>query len=162
NLFGLVKFFQKALGQGIKPIIGVDLRIVDPDDPARPDSLVLLCQNRDGYRNLSRLVTRSYLEGQQRGVPMVHREWLEAPVCEGLIALSGPGSDIGRALVKGHAELADARLRHWQAVFDGRLYLELTRAGRRGDEDHLQHALTLAHERGVPVVASNDVRFLES
>ncbi len=160
NLFGLVKFFQKALSAGIKPIIGVDLKIADPDDPARPTGLVLLCQNRDGYRNLARLVTRSYLEGQQRGVPMVQREWLQAADCRGLIALSGSGSDIGRALQKGHTEGAEAHLRHWQSVFDGRLYLELTRAGRRYDEDHLQRSLTLAHERGVPVVATNDVRFL--
>ncbi len=161
NLFGLVKFFQKALARGIKPIIGVDLKIADPEDPARPVSLVLLCQNRDGYRNLSRLVTRSYLEGQQRGIAMVQREWLQEPECRGLIALSGPGSDVGRALVKGRPELADSHLRHWQAVFDGRYYLELTRAGRRHDEEHLQQALTLADERGLPVVATNDVRFLD-
>ncbi|HET6630327.1 MAG TPA: DNA polymerase III subunit alpha [Woeseiaceae bacterium] len=160
NLFGLVKFFQKALVHGIKPIIGVDLKIADPEDPARPASLVLLCQNRGGYRNLSCLVTRSYLEGQQRGVPMVQREWLQAVNCEGLIALSGAHGDVGRALVKGHGEVAAAHLRYWQAVFDGRFYLELTRAGRGYDEEHLQQALTLADERGVPVVATNDVRFL--
>lgn len=162
NLFGLVKFYQKALIHGIKPIIGVDLNIADPEDPSRRDALVLLCQNRDGYRNLSRLITRSYLEGQQRGVPMVHRDWLQAADCKGLIALSGAAGDVGRALVKGHQELAEERLRHWQGVFDDRLYLELTRAGRSFDENHLQQALTLAHERGLPVVATNDVRFLES
>lgn len=119
NLFGLVKFYQKALAHGIKPIIGVDLKIADPADPTRTDALVLLCQNRDGYRNLSRLITRSYLEGQQRGVPMVRREWLQRADCAGLIALSGAGGDVGQALVKGHHDTADEHLRHWQKVFDG-------------------------------------------
>src|SRR5690606_16540228 len=70
NLFGLVKFYRKALARGIKPVIGVDLKVADPEDPARTDALVLLCQTRAGYRNLSRLVTRSWLEGQRRGVAM--------------------------------------------------------------------------------------------
>lgn len=76
NLFGLVKFYRQALARGIKPLIGVDLKVAGPDDASRSDALVLLCQTRDGYRNLARLITRSWLEGQRRGVPAVQREWL--------------------------------------------------------------------------------------
>ncbi len=161
NLFGLVKFYRKALARGIKPVIGVDLKVADPEDPARTDALVLLCQTRAGYRNLSRLVTRSWLEGQRRGVAMVERDWLTPEDCAGLIALSGgPGGDIGRALLAGNAELAEARARFWQERFDGRFYLELVRTGRPGEEEYLDRALTLAHDRSLPVVATNDVRFL--
>ncbi|MDH3442101.1 MAG: PHP domain-containing protein, partial [Gammaproteobacteria bacterium] len=62
NLFGLVKFYRKALLHGVKPLIGVDLRVRSPDEDVRPFTLVLLCQDQDGYRNLTRLVSRSYLE----------------------------------------------------------------------------------------------------
>ena len=69
NLFGMVKFYKKALAAGVKPIIGVDLRIVNEDDSSRPFRLILLCQNNIGYKNLSTLLTRAFLEGQVRGEP---------------------------------------------------------------------------------------------
>ena len=162
NLFALVKFYTKAIVAGVKPVIGADLRIVNDDDPGRPHTLILLCQNNDGYRNLSRLLTKAYLEGQQRGEPMVQPHWLTRESCAGLIALSGGRQgDVGRALMLEHNEEAQAALRRWQQIFDGRYYLELIRTGRAGEEDCIQASLALASEHGIPVVASNDVRFLE-
>ena len=161
NLFGLVKFYKKAIEAGVKPIVGADLRIHNEQDTARPYTLVLLCQDNDGYRNLSGLITRSYLEGQVRGVPMLRREWLNADHCEGLIALSGGlHGDIGHALNAGHKREARERLRAWQSVFPDRFYIELIRTGRPGEEDCVQASVALASDTRVPVVASNDVRFL--
>ncbi len=161
NLFGLVKFYRKAIATGIKPVIGLDLRIVNEEDPDRPFTLLLLCQNNAGYRNLSGLVTRSYLEGQVRGLPMARREWLDEQSCAGLIALSGGlHGDIGHALHGGHVDRATELLEGWQAIFSGRFYIELIRTGRPGEEDCVQASLALASEMNAPVVASNDVRFL--
>ena len=163
NLFALVKFYKKAVAAGIKPIIGVDLRIHNDDEPDRPYTLVLLCQNEHGYRNLSRLVTRAFLEGQVKGEPVVRREWLTVDACQDLIALSGGvHGDIGRSLTNGHADEAHVRIAEWRRIFGNRFYLELVRTGRSGEEDCLQSSLALASELGVPVVASNDVRFLNS
>ena len=104
NVFGLVKFYRQAVRFGIKPIIGAELRIRNPDEEDRPYSLVLLCQDRNGYRNLTRLITKSYLEGQYRGVPMTDRRWIDRDNAVGLIALSGGLSgDIGRACAAGHS-----------------------------------------------------------
>ncbi|NNC76878.1 MAG: PHP domain-containing protein, partial [Woeseiaceae bacterium] len=162
NLFGMVKFYKKALATGVKPIIGADVLVADDDDPGRPFRLILLCKDNDGYRNLSRLISRAFLEGQHRGVPLLNREWLEKSSCAGLIALSaGMSGDIGRALVLGHKRQARARLQHWQKIFDERFYLELVRTGRTKEENCVQLTLALASETGVPVVASNDVRFLD-
>ncbi len=162
NLFGLVKFYRKAMAQGVKPIIGLDLRIIDDEDPEHPFTLLLLVQDKDGYRNLSELVTRSYIEGQVRGEPMARREWLTAESCAGLLALSGGREgDVGRAIVNGNAELTTECLEHWLEVFGDRYYLELIRTGRAGEEDVVQRSLTLAAEKNVAVVASNDVRFLD-
>ncbi|MEX2124155.1 MAG: DNA polymerase III subunit alpha [Woeseia sp.] len=161
NLFGLVKFYRKAIASGIKPIIGVDLQIADGAESGRSDGLVLLCQNLAGYRNLTQLVTRSYLEGQHRGVPMVRRDWFSPAACDGLIALSGGANgDLGRALVSGHAGAASRCLAFWQELFGDRYYLELTRSSRAGETEYLQQALSFANERSLPVVATNDVRFL--
>jgi len=163
NLFGLVKFYRKALAAGIKPIIGVDLRIKDPGDENRPYGLVLLCQNLAGYRNLTRLITRTYLEGQYRGVPQAELAWLSQESTAGLIALSaGLSGDVGRALVADHPELAATRLQHWLRIFGDRFYLEISRTGRGNEEEHLQRAVSLAAETGTPVVATNDVRFLNA
>ena len=162
NLFALVKFYRKAVAAGLKPIVGVDLSILNPDDEQKPFSLVLLCQDRDGYRRLSELVSRAYLEGQVRGQPMARQEWLTADACAGLLALSGgPHGDIGHALKLDHPNLARRRLEHWRSVFDDRFYLELVRTGRPAEEACVQASLALADAAGVPVVASNDVRFID-
>jgi len=162
NLFGMVKFYTKAIAAGVKPIIGADVRLVNDDDPDRPHTLVLLCQNNDGYRNLSRLLTRAFLEERYRGEVMLRREWLTQESCDGLIALSGGlHGDVGHALVLGHVDEARDALRAWRDTFAGRYYIELIRTGRAREDDCVQASLTLASEEQVPVVASNDVRFIE-
>jgi DNA polymerase-3 subunit alpha len=162
NLFGMVKFYQQALKVGLKPIIGVDLKLADHDNIDRPTTLVLLCRDQQGYQNLTNLVTKTFLEGQYRGIPMVKRDWLTRKSCEGLIALSGAiHGDVGRALVSNHYDVADKRLASWLDVFGDRFYLELVRSGRGGEEEYVQSALGLASSMSVPVVASNDVRFLK-
>ncbi|NIL93050.1 MAG: DNA polymerase III subunit alpha [Woeseiaceae bacterium] len=161
NLFGMVKFYRAAVAAGIKPIIGADIRVANEDDESRPWHLVLLCQGETGYRNLSRLLTRAYLEGQRRGVPLVQREWLTSSSCENLIALSGGlHGDVGHALHNGHYDLAQTLLDSWLQLFGDRYYLELVRTGRSGEEDCVQASLTLASDTRTPVVATNDVRFL--
>ncbi len=159
NLFGMVKFYRAAVDQGIKPVVGVDLLIEEADGP--PSRLVLLCQNDAGYRNLTRVVTRSYLEGQHRGHALVRREWLES-ASEGLIALSGGREgDIGRALLAGHEDAAEQALKYWLELFPDRFYLELQRTRREHDEPYNDGALGLALAFDAPVVATNDVRFID-
>ncbi|MDH3429657.1 MAG: DNA polymerase III subunit alpha [Gammaproteobacteria bacterium] len=161
NLFGMVKFYKKAIAAGVKPIIGVDLRIANEDKSGRPFTLILLCQNDIGFRNLSQLLTRAFLEGQVRGEPLARREWLTRSSCEGLIALSGGlHGDVGHALHNGHVDEAQSLLGEWQGVFGDRYYLELIRTSRAGEEDCVQATLALASEQRVAVVASNDVRFV--
>ena len=163
NLFGLVKFYRRAIASGVKPIIGADLRIANPDDPGRPFTLIVLCQDNGGYRNLCRILSRAYLEGRVRGEPMVHREWLDRASCEGLIALSGGvHGDVGHSLTLGHPDEARQRLAAWRGIFSDRYYLELVRTGRGDEEAAVQASLMLASEEKVPVVATNDVRFIDA
>jgi DNA polymerase-3 subunit alpha len=163
NLFALVKFYKKAMARGVKPLIGVDMRIANADDVERPYSMVLLCQGLQGYRNLTQLVTRTYLEGQHRGVPMAHIDWFSRQNTAGIIALSGGlNGELGQAIAAGSPDIATKRLRHWQNIFDDRYYIELARTGRNGEEIYLHEALQLASHHSVPVVASNDVRFLHA
>ena len=77
NLFAMVKFTRAALAEGIKPVIGVDALIRHGDDQEAPFQMVLLAQDKQGYLNLSELISRSYLEGQHRGIPIIQAEWVE-------------------------------------------------------------------------------------
>jgi DNA polymerase-3 subunit alpha len=161
NLFAMVKFYKAAQAAGILPIIGCDLLVHEEGERAEPSSLVLLCQSEAGYKNLSRLVTRAYLHGQRNGTPTIDRSWLAKESLEGLIALSGGRhGDVGRALLQGEKTLAGQHLNYWTALFGDRYYLELQRTGRPGEDIYIEGAVELAAVRDVPVVATNDVRFL--
>src|SRR6185437_13293635 len=140
----------------------VDLLVREAGERQQPSRITLICQNQTGYLNATRLVSRAYLEGQQRGVPLIEREWLSAETLDGLIALScATEGDVGRALVNGREEEAARALDYWLALLPDRYYIELQRLGRSDEESYIAAAVNLAGRRGVPVVASNDVRFLE-
>jgi DNA polymerase-3 subunit alpha len=161
NLFAMVKFYKEAQAAGIKPLIGVDAWIREPGERAPPSRIVFLCQNLKGYRHLTQLVTRSYLEGQQRGAPMLERGWINSDVLQGLIVLSGGfEGDIGRCLARGRDDEAERCLERWQAFCGDRFYLEVQRTGRAGEQVCSEAAMELAQSRGVAAVATNDVRFL--
>ena len=161
NLFAMVKFYKEAQGAGIKPLIGVDAWIRGTGEPAMPSRIVFLCQNLIGYRHLTQLVTRSFLEGQRRGAPMLERSWLQPSELEGLIVLSGgQDGDIGQAFARGKDEEAARCLARWQGLCGDRFYLEAQRTGRAGEQAYTEAVLEMAQERGVAAVATNDVRFL--
>ena len=88
NLFALIKFQRAAVGAGIKPIYGADLWLQQKDTALAPTRLTVLAQNKDGYRNLTELVSDAYLKGQHLGKALVKRQWL-ADRNKGLIVLSG-------------------------------------------------------------------------
>ncbi|WP_430009443.1 DNA polymerase III subunit alpha [Methylophaga lonarensis] len=160
NLFAAVKLYNAALQAGIKPILGADVRLIDPADNKRQCRFVLLCMNMQGYHNLSKLLSRAYIEGQHLGVPMLEHSWLTGHT-DGLICLSGGREGVlARDLLNQRQDEALAALPYWQGLFPGRFYLELIRTGREDEERFIQAALTLAAEADLPVVATNDVRFL--
>ncbi|MGO2131293.1 MAG: DNA polymerase III subunit alpha [Halomonas sp.] len=161
NLFGLVKFYRGTQSAGLKPIIGSDLWLANVHDAARPYRLTLLAMNNTGYRNLTELISRGWMEGQQGGRTLLQRDWVLAQ-SEGLIVLSGGREgDVGRHLLGDHPVEARELLDQWKAAFPGRYYLELTRTGRPLEEDCVHLSVALAEQTGTPVVATNDVRFLE-
>jgi len=155
--FSMVKFYRAAMAAGVKPLLGADVWV--RGDGGAPARLVLLARDQAGFRNLSRLVSRGYVEGYHGGVPALEREWFRE-ASDGLLALSGAAGDVGQALLAGRAHEARARLERWLALFPDRFYLELTRAGREDDDRHVASAVDLAAAAGAPVVATNDVRFL--
>ncbi len=162
NLFAAVKLFNAAMQAGVKPILGADLRLRDPNDAKQSTRFVVLCMDMAGFHNLSRLLSRAYMEGQHLGVPMLEPEWLEGQT-DGLICLSGGREGIlAKALLNHQRDEAKAQLTEWQRLFPNRFYLELIRTGREDEERYIRAAVNLAAEMQLPVVATNDVRFLKA
>lgn len=159
NLCGMVKFYTKARASGIKPIIAADVMIREGDDCFLA---TLYCQNQQGYQNLTWLLSEAYLKGQKHnGEPELKRDWFDGH-SDGLIALSGGRlGDVGQALLANKHDAAENYVAWWKKQFPDRYYLELTRTGRAQEEVYLHAAVTLALKCDVPVVATNDVRFLK-
>lgn len=160
NTFSAVKFYRAMLSAGVKPVIGAELSVLD-ESGAEAASLVLLCQHIEGFRNLARLISRGYREGQRRGLPLAQEAWL-ADHSEGLIALSGAEQgDFGRALLSRAAGRAEAALEKWRAWYPDRFYIELQRTGRPHQDRYINEAVRLAGRFEVPVVATNHACFME-
>ena len=161
NVFAMVKFYKAAISKGIKPIIGADVWVGESIEDQEPSRLTLLCANDVGFSNLSRLLTLGFTEGQRHDRALVLKTWLEPQLLGGLIALSGGQfGEVGKILLSSKPDRAPEILDEWVQRFPGRYYLELHRVGRSDESEHLARAVNLASAYGVPIVASNDVRFI--
>ncbi len=161
NLFAMIKFYRAALRAGLKPVIGADVWLLSAGDEGSPTRLILLCRDIGGYQNLSRLLTRAYMDGLESGVPVIAAEWLDPLAVAGLMALSGGREGaVGRHLLAGRVLEAQRAAEHLRELFGGDFFIELQRTGRPREEEYIQRAVRLAETTACPVVATNDVRFL--
>ena len=161
NLFGLVKFYTGARGKGVKPIVGADVWISNPEAPESAYRLLLLARNRVGYQQLCELLTKAYLVEGRRDRAEIRREWFRELGCDGLIALSGGHfGDVGDALINGNFDLAGERAKDWELIFPGAFYLEVQRYGQVQQEAIVQQTADLAGDLGLPLVATHPIQFM--
>ena len=158
NMFALVKFYRAAIAKGIKPIIGADVLVNDAGEQER-FRIIILCMNNEGYRNLTELLTRAYIDGQSGGQPTVERAWIDQRNAGLLILSGGREGDVGKLILKEANSRVEDCLDSWLRVFADRYYIEIQRTGREGEDFYTERALALASRKQVPVVATNDVRF---
>ncbi len=160
NIFGLVKFYLATRAKGVKPIVGCDVFISNEAERDKPFRLLLLCQSHAGYLRLCDLLTRAYLENQNRGRPEIRKEWLQGGT-EGLIALSGAHlGEVGTSLLNGNAASARVLAQEYAGLFPSRFYLEVQRYGFAREELHVRASVKLAAELSLPLVATHPVQFL--
>ncbi|MBL4285022.1 DNA polymerase III subunit alpha [Vibrio fluvialis] len=161
NLCGLVKFYGTAHGYGIKPIVGADFSVRSDEFGDELTRITVLAKDNVGYKNLTLLISDAYLRGHVQHQPVIDKEWL-LKYAEGLIILSGgKNGEIGRALLKGNQALVEKCVEFYQTHFADNFYLELVRTGRADEESYLHFALELAEQAELPVVATNDVVFID-
>ena len=165
NFFGLVKFYQSAYKNGIKPILGCDVWITNESDRNKPVRLLLLCQSHAGYLLLSRLLSRAYRENQFHGRAEIKESWLHSNESgtQGLIALSGARfGDIGLSILQNNLQQAEILTQKWANLFPDRFYIEIQRDGHVNEVMLVQQSLVLAKKFNLPVVATQSIQFLNA
>ncbi|WP_041543225.1 DNA polymerase III subunit alpha [Oceanimonas sp. GK1] len=161
NLCGLVRFYGDAHGKGLKPIVGTDVWVQSEELGEQLFRLTLLAMDNTGYQNITLLISRAYERGHIQHRPVIDKAWL-AEHSDGLIILSGGREgDVGTYLLKGNQALAEQCLAFYHQHFADRYYLELLRTGRADEESYLHMAVELAAAQQLPVVATNEVVFLD-
>jgi DNA polymerase III subunit alpha len=161
NMYALVKFYKGCLDNGVKPILGADLWLENTEDLHAPFRVTALCMTPEGYLGLRELISRAYAENQHHDKAMLKREWLFEKN-SGLILLSGGREgDVGQRVLKGKLDGAERLVMEYREVFGDRFYLEVQRTGRQGEEALVKASIALAGRYQVPIVATNDVRFLK-
>ncbi|WP_107850548.1 DNA polymerase III subunit alpha [Oceanimonas marisflavi] len=161
NLCGLVRFYGDAHKKGLKPIVGTDIWVQSEEMGEQLFRLTLLAMDNTGYQNITLLISRAHERGHIQHRPVIDKHWL-AEHGEGLIVLSGGREgDVGACLLKGNQALSEQCLAFYQQHFPDRYYLELLRTGRPDEESYLHMAVALATEQQLPVVATNEVVFLD-
>ncbi|MFM5468467.1 DNA polymerase III subunit alpha [Aeromonas veronii] len=162
NMCGLVRFYGAAHGKGIKPIVGADFWVQSDELGDEQFRLTLLAMDNDGYQNITLLISRGYQRGHVQGRPVIDKSWL-AEHAKGVIVLSGGREgDVGKFLLKGNRQMTEQCVAFYQTHFPDAYYLELLRTGRPDEEVYLHMAVAIATELELPVVATNEVVFLNA
>ena len=160
NIFSLVKFYKLAIRNGVKPIIGIEVDMIDSTDISKLSRVVLLCKNMVGFNNLSNLITDSYVNLNESNKFLVSKEEL-AKRSDGLIALSGGiYGDLANSIRTGDDDLINSSIKYWKKNFPESFYIEITRTGKDFEDEYISYAIDISEKHNIPIVASNDVRFI--
>jgi len=169
NLFGAIEFYVAAIKKGIKPVLGCEMYLCE-DHQVRLSQgvrqpvyaqIILLARTNTGWQNLKKLVSIAYLDGFYYK-PRIDRALLEK-YGGGLIALSsGWNGEIEQHLRRGDWSRAKEIASEYERIFPNHsFFLEVQRHGAKGQEPLNQQIIKLALETGLPLVATNNARFLE-
>ncbi len=170
NIFGAVQFFKEAKARKIKPILGCEVYVAPasrlekraiPGEEMHHFHLILLVKNAKGYKNICQLLTKSYIEGFYYR-PRVDKELL-ATYSEGLIALSSClKGEVSVWLSRGQVDRAEEAAQEYAAIFPpGHFFIEIQDHGLDEQKDIMPLLVDVAHKLELPLVATNDIHFLQ-
>ena len=166
-MYGAVEFYTALKEKGIKPIIGCEVYVAprgrlfkEGKQDSSGNHLILLCKNEIGYRNLCYMVSKSFIDGFY-SKPRVDMELLKE-YSEGLIALSGCiAGRISRLILAGSMKEAEEHALEMKSIFGEDYYLEVQNHGLDDERKAAYGAKLLSEKLGIPMVATNDVHYLE-
>lgn len=169
GMYGLVKFYQAAKAAGVKPILGVQLAVCEDKQLEEvalgrvngppTDSVVLLAETLEGYRNLVRLTS---LAGERLRFPVVTLSEMARHTQDVILLMGGGESHIARQFALNDEAEAHRWLHHWLDTWPrSHLYLEVQNHGVAQERQALAAEIQWAGEHGVPLVATNDCHYLD-
>ena len=172
NLFCGKALSKYAADEGVKPILGCQffLRNPDADDVLKskgrtvePDKIIILVMNEDGYKNIMKLMKRSYLDNPQRGErAQLKIEDLEE-LSDGLICLTGgPEGQAGRLILENRQEEAEEHIKRLHKIFGDRLYMEISRIGLESEHKTEDVFVDWAYKYNIPLAATNEAYFMNA
>jgi DNA polymerase-3 subunit alpha len=158
NLFGFIKFYKELRKKGIKPICGSDFSLMGEN--SNSGNLQLLVKNHNGYKNLIRLISKAHTSGKVNGNPYLSIQDLEVFSEDLLLITGGIDSQIGQSILAGKLDIALKQVKYLRNIYKENFFLQLTRTGKNQEELCNQALIEFSNELGIPVVATNQVRFL--
>ena len=157
NIFGAVKFYKKCIEASIKPIIGCEIPLIIEHNK-RVDNIILLCQNLDGYFNLNKILSIIH---KSRSSNLGATYDLIKKYNSNLICLSGGRNGLcGLNALLNPINNTQETIYRMKKIFHDRFYIELDRTSRNSELEYNNLALSIAKENDLPIVASNDVLFI--
>ncbi|MBI1362747.1 MAG: DNA polymerase III subunit alpha [Proteobacteria bacterium] len=167
NLFGAMEMGKYLLGEGVQPIIGITIGLTreekdDRGNPYRPDHITLLVQNETGWKNIVKLSSIGFLESPENEDPQISMSVLKAHA-DGLIVLTGNAREgrLARLCRSGNLDGARAYLQELEAAFPTRVYVELQRHNLPEEQEVEADMVDMAYALNLPLVATNEPRFLK-
>lgn len=158
NLFAFVKLYNKSVAQGVKPIFGADINVTI-EESGESTPVTLLCKDKLGFLNLSKLLTKIHLKSN--GKITATEEWLMDNSSGLIIIAGGVKSYEWQCIKKGKPDLAIRKIKKWSKCFSGSYYLKVQRIGANEEERYIKEIINIAINLSLPVVATNDVRFFK-
>ncbi|HTY07805.1 MAG TPA: DNA polymerase III subunit alpha, partial [Candidatus Edwardsbacteria bacterium] len=169
NMFGALEFYTQAKEAGVKPIIGSEVYVAPGsrfekaanDSGERSHHLVLLARDETGYRNLMKLSSAGFIEGFYYK-PRIDKELL-ASHAAGLLAMSSClKGEVSQAILRGDTAKAREIAAFYQGLFGEHFFLEIQDHGMADERKIIPQMAAIARDLGIPLVATNDVHYLES
>ena len=165
NMFGAIEFYEKAVKKKVKPIIGCEMYVSRSDMKLKSANekyyyhLILLAKDDEGYQNLSKLVSKSYIDGFYYK-PRIDKNILKDNH-KGLIALSSCiKGEIPYNIIHEKYDAAEESLKYYLELFKDDFYLEMQVQGMEEQITANKGMLDLSKKYGVPLVATNDCHYL--
>lgn len=171
NMFGGKAFSKYAGDEGVKPILGCQfyLRNPDADNPLKskgrviePDKIILLVMNAEGYANIMKLMKLAYLDGPNMEKPQILMEHFTEHNAGLILLTGGVEGPIGRLLLTGQKEVAEQTLLELKKNFGNRLYMEISRIGLENEKKTEDEFIDLAYKHDIPLVATNEAFFFDT
>ena len=157
NMFGLVKFFNKCEASGIKPISGTSIKLIfEKDDNAY--ELLCLAKTNKGHKNLMKIISNAHNNNFSK-TPIIKFNDLIELKDDIFVISGGKGSHIFEFLKRNNLKETNNTIELFRKIFDEDFVIEVQRTNRVDEIDYFNKVLPLSVEKGIPVIATNDVLF---